>query len=123
MMEIDVFVTKDGVAVLNHDTSLKRLTGVDEDFTDYNFADLPPIKQQVFHDFMPDSYEQTEFDDGQWLKLSTFFEAMPKDMYYFIEIKKTSGSKSAEILHRVIKEHGVKGRVIWGCFDHDEYEQ
>jgi glycerophosphoryl diester phosphodiesterase len=44
MLETDVYVTKDGVIVTNHDKTIERMCGEeykDKNIEDYNFADLP----------------------------------------------------------------------------------
>ena len=45
MMETDVSITKDGVVILSHDTTLDRKTNVTGDIADWNYADL--IDQKV----------------------------------------------------------------------------
>lgn len=45
MMETDVCITKDGVVILSHDTTLDRKTNVTGAIADWNYADL--MKQQV----------------------------------------------------------------------------
>ena len=45
MMETDVSITKDGVVILSHDTTLDRKTNVTGDIADWNYADL--ISQKV----------------------------------------------------------------------------
>ncbi len=45
MMETDVSITKDGVVILSHDTTLDRKTNVTGNIIDWNYSDL--ISQQV----------------------------------------------------------------------------
>ena len=45
MMETDVSITKDGVLILSHDTTLDRKTNVTGDIADWNYSDL--IAQKV----------------------------------------------------------------------------
>lgn len=45
MMETDVSITKDGVIILSHDTTLDRKTNVTGNISDWNYADL--IAQKV----------------------------------------------------------------------------
>lgn len=45
MMETDVSITKDGVVILSHDTTLDRKTNVTGNISDWNYADL--IAQKV----------------------------------------------------------------------------
>lgn len=45
MMETDVSITKDGVVILSHDTTLDRKTNVTGSIADWNYADL--IEQKV----------------------------------------------------------------------------
>ena len=50
MMELDLFLTLDDVVVCNHDENLLRMTGVDVDIKDVNFADLPPLLKTIKYD-------------------------------------------------------------------------
>ena len=64
-MELDVFITKDDLVVLNHDESLERMTGVDAPFAEYNFADLPPLKKYIEYKNDVGGYTQQEgLDDA-----------------------------------------------------------
>ena len=45
MMETDVSITKDGVVILSHDTTLDRKTNVTGSIADWNYSDL--IAQKV----------------------------------------------------------------------------
>ena len=51
MMELDLFLTLDDVVVCNHDENLLRMTGVDVDIKDVNFADLPPLLKSIEYDW------------------------------------------------------------------------
>ena len=65
LMELDVFITKDDIVVLNHDDSLERMTGVDAPFEEYNFADLPPLKKYIEYKNDVGGYTQQEgLDDA-----------------------------------------------------------
>lgn len=50
-MEMDVCLTKDKKIVVVHDSLLTRMTGVNKHVEEFNYADLPPIKDIVYIDF------------------------------------------------------------------------
>ncbi|KAL8429884.1 hypothetical protein Efla_004698 [Eimeria flavescens] len=61
MIELDVWVTKDGQLVVVHDDDLRRVCGLDVKVSDLNFDALPPLlpshameKQGAFFEFFPD---------------------------------------------------------------------
>ena len=53
-IELDVHQTKDGVIICNHDSSLKRVTGINYSIHDHTFAELSTC---VFGSWMPGDYE------------------------------------------------------------------
>lgn len=57
-MELDLRITKDEQVILCHDEYLSRLTEVELDHapSDYNFDELPPIRQSIHSDIMDYTY-------------------------------------------------------------------
>ena len=115
MMETDVLVTKDNVVVCIHDNDIERLTGVDANFSDYNFADLPPYQSSYKYVNQEGSYTQTSDDDGQWLKLEDLLSAMPNTMLFHIDLK-SSDPSHATFVNDVVVAAGAEDRVKWGSF-------
>ena len=119
MMETDVFVTKDDVVVCCHDKKLGRLTNAPgTTLSDYNFADLPPLRQKIpYGGFQKGSYTQTALDDGQWLTLFDLLAKMPDTVLYSIDLKFTDWRK-VEFVYADIAANNSENRVVWGsAFD------
>ena len=46
-LELDVHLTKDKIPVVCHDKNLDRLTGINTDVSEFDFADLPKLKSKL----------------------------------------------------------------------------
>lgn len=53
-IELDVHQTKDGVIICNHDSTIKRVTGINMRIHDHTFAELSSVE---FGDWMPGNYK------------------------------------------------------------------
>ena len=51
MFELDVSITKDKKVIIIHDEYLKRMCGVDKYTFDFDYKDLPKMKNEVTIDF------------------------------------------------------------------------
>ena len=80
MMETDVSITKDGVVILSHDTTLDRKTNVTGNISDWNYSDL--IAQKV--DFGYTNPTKNDQLSGQRKKFTTQEgkEVTPLDVEY-----------------------------------------
>ena len=80
MMETDVSITKDGVVILSHDTTLDRKTNVTGNISDWNYSDL--IAQKV--DFGYTNPTENDRLSGQRKKFTTQEgkEVTPLDVEY-----------------------------------------
>jgi len=47
MLELDVWMTSDGVVVVSHDNNLLRVTGKDVNITDCPFDQLPNLQSTI----------------------------------------------------------------------------
>ena len=80
MMETDVSITKDGVVILSHDTTLDRKTNVTGNISDWNYADL--ISERV--DFGYTNPTENQKLSGERVKFHTDDgrEVTPLDVEY-----------------------------------------
>lgn len=62
MMETDVSITKDGVVILSHDTTLDRKTNVTGNIADWNYSDL--ISQEVDFGYTNQTDENDRLVEG-----------------------------------------------------------
>ena len=80
MMETDVSITKDGVVILSHDTTLDRKTNVTGNICDWNYADL--ISQKVDFGYTNPTKDQQLNGDRQHFKDEHGVEKYPTDVDY-----------------------------------------
>ena len=152
VMETDVNITKDGVIILSHDTTLDRKTNVTGAIIDWNYSDL--IAQEVDFGYtnptqdgkLSGDREHFKGDDGQekyptdveypegvdarheTVFLATTLEelllAFP-DNYISIEIKQSGevGMRALKEVLRLLEEHGAYNRVIVASFHEEIYQE
>ena len=152
MMETDVNITKDGVVILSHDTTLDRKTNVTGAIADWNYSDL--IAQEVDFGYTnpttdgklsgerehfkgPDGQEKyptdVEYPEGvaprhETVFLATTLEellvAFPNN-YINVEIKQSGevGMRALKEVLRLLKEHNAYGRVVVASFHEELYKE
>lgn len=152
MMETDVNITKDGVVILSHDTTLDRKTNVTGAIVDWNYSDL--IAQEVDFGYTnpttdgklsgerehfkgPDGQEKyptdVEYPEGvsprhETVFLATTLEellvAFPNN-YINVEIKQSGevGMRALKEVLRLLKEHNAYGRVVVASFHEELYKE
>ncbi len=153
MMETDVSITKDGVVILSHDTTLDRKTNVTGAIADWNYSDL--IDQKVDfgytnptddNDALSGEREHFKDDDGveKFPTDVTYPEGVePRDEKVFlattleelivsfpenrinVEIKQEGelGFKALDEIIRLLEEHDAFDRVVLASFHDDIYEE
>lgn len=57
LLEMDCWMTKDGIIVVSHDNDLSRCCGVDKDITEMNYDELPPIQNRFKTHFYEEPLE------------------------------------------------------------------
>ncbi len=153
MMETDVSITKDGVVILSHDTTLDRKTNVTGDIADWNYSDL--IAQKVDfgytnptddndrlngerkHFTTDDGIEKyptdVEYPDGVTARdekvfLATTLEelitAFPNNCIN-VEIKQPGdlGKKALKEVIRLLQKHQAFDRVVVASFHEEIYDE
>ena len=150
MMETDVSITRDGVVILSHDTTLDRKTNVTGAIADWNYTDLMaqkvdfgytnPTKSGVLngdrkHFVGPDGEEKYPTDVSypagvtprdETVFLATTLEelliAFPENRIN-VEIKQSGelGIRAAEEVIRLLEEYDAFDRVVLASFHNEIY--
>ena len=152
MMETDVSITKDGVIILSHDTTLDRKTNVTGNICDWNYSDLMAQKVDFGYSNPTEdeklSGERKRYTDGygqEKTPLDVEYPAgvLPRDDTVFlattleelliafpenrvnVEIKQ-SGELGIRALHEVLRlltEHDAYDRVVLASFHEELYDE
>lgn len=80
MMETDVSITKDGVIILSHDTTLDRKTNVTGNICDWNYSDL--IAQKVDFGYTNPTVDDKLSGEREHFKDKNGIEKFPTDVEY-----------------------------------------
>lgn len=152
MMETDVSITRDGVIILSHDTTLDRKTNVTGAIADWNYTDLMarkvdfgytnPMRDGALsgerkHFQGPDGEEKFPTDvtypEGvsprdETVFLATTLEelllAFPENRVN-VEIKQSGelGLKAVKEVVRLLEKHNAFGRVVLASFHSEIYDE
>ena len=153
MMETDVSITKDGVVILSHDTTLDRKTNVTGAIADWNYTDL--MAQKVDFGYTNPTNDNDELDgerahftDGDGVEkyptdvtypagvsprdetvfLATTLEelilAFP-DNRINVEIKQSGelGKTALDAVIRLLEKHDAFDRVVLASFHEEIYDE
>lgn len=153
MMETDVSITKDGVVILSHDTTLDRKTNVTGDIADWNYSDL--IAQKVDFGYTnPTDDDDHLSGEREHFKDENGVEKYPTDVTYpegiearddtvflattleelitsfpnnriNVEIKQSGelGLKALKEILRLLKEYDAFDRVVLASFHEEIYDE
>lgn len=152
MMETDVSITKDGVVILSHDTTLDRKTNVTGAIADWNYTDL--IEQRVDFGYtnptsggvLNGEREHFKTDDGveKYPTDVTYPEGVePRDTEIFfattleelitafpesrinVEVKQSgeTGLRALEEIIRLLREYDAFDRVVLASFHEELYDR
>ena len=109
--EIDVQRTKDGYYIINHDTTFKRLTGVDKKPGDMTLEEIMELRIN------------DTIGSGSLLKVVTFeemLEVIKGKEKLFIELKgESADQKTADDLVAIIKDKGCESDVVFISLSYD----
>ncbi len=153
MMETDVSITKDGVVILSHDTTLDRKTNVSGAIADWNYSDLIEQKVDFGYDNPTDendalSGERSYFtDDNGERKAPTdvnypegitarddeiFFATMLEELLLAfpenrvnVEIKQPGemGLRCLAEVLKILERHDAYDRVVLASFHEEMYDE
>ena len=153
MMETDVSITKDGVIILSHDTTLDRKTNVTGAIADWNYADL--MAQKVDFGYTnPTDENETLCGEREHFKDENGIEKFPTDVTYpegitardekvflattleelivsfpenriNVEIKQPGelGIRAIKEVLRLLEKHNAFDRVVLASFHEELYDE
>lgn len=153
MMETDVSITKDGVIILSHDTTLDRKTNVTGNIADWNYSDL--IAQRVDFGYTnPTDDDDRLSGERMHFKDDNGIEKYPTDVTYpegitarderiflattleeliisfpnnriNVEIKQSGelGMKALKEVLRLLEVHDAFDRVVLASFHEEIYDE
>ena len=152
MMETDVSITKDGVVILSHDTTIDRKTNKTGAIADWNYSDLiaervdfgytnPTVSQQLNGDRVKFKNEKgvevtpldVDYPDGVTARdpevflattLEELLDAFPNNLVN-VEIKQSGelGIKCLDEIIRIVDERDAYGRVVLASFHNEIYDE
>lgn len=123
MLELDVHLSKDGQAVVAHDSHLLRVSGINQNIRNTDFNQLPPLKERVPVDFCPGLI----FDDKSVLEKQRRFSTLEAVIKEFpstqINIDLKDKNKTlVHVVNKIIVENNAEDRCVWGNFSRDTTE-
>lgn len=152
MMETDVSITKDGVVILSHDTTLDRKTNVTGAIADWNYSDL--IAQRVDFGYTNPTEDGVLSGDRVHFSNADGVELYPTDVPYpdgvkprdnevflattleelilafpdnriNVEIKQSgeTGFRALKEIIRLLDEHDAFDRVVLASFHDEIYDE
>ena len=116
MFELDVHLSKDKKVVVIHDGNLRRVTGVEGKVSDYNYEDLPPLKNRIAVEFANNLHcEHTGTTPQKFPLLEDVFREFPGTP---VNIDcKDNDDELIEALAAVVEAFGRESSVVWGNAD------
>ncbi|KAJ3417449.1 hypothetical protein HDV05_003313 [Chytridiales sp. JEL 0842] len=113
LLELDVYMTKDGHPVVFHDSDLGRLCGIpDKKISQYNYKDLPPL---LIPEKLKDVTEVIEDPESRRIPLlKELLDEFPK---YPMQIDVKEGSEEMVIkVGNLIRAYSRESQTVWGSF-------
>jgi len=122
MFELDVHLSKDKKVVVVHDGNLRRVTGVEGKVSDYNYEDLPPLKNRIAVEFANSLHcEHTGTTPQKFPLLEDVFREFPGTP---VNIDcKDNDDELIEALAAVVEAFGRESSVAWGNEDSEIVEK
>ncbi|KAK4316078.1 hypothetical protein Pmani_012722 [Petrolisthes manimaculis] len=112
MLELDCQLTRDGQVVVSHDSMLDVRTELQGSIIEYDYAQLPQIKENVPIDFVPGITFNGKSEDRRFPLLEETFQLFP-DTPINIDIKTDNNElilKVSELVKKYQREH----LTVWG---------
>lgn len=103
MIELDCQLTRDGQVVVSHDSVLDVRTELKGSISEYNYAELPSIKEQIPIDFMPGIIFSSTSEDRRFPLLEEAFQHFPNTPMN-IDIKIDSNELISKVSKCIFKE-------------------
>ncbi|KAK3084079.1 hypothetical protein FSP39_007822 [Pinctada imbricata] len=113
MLEIDCHLTRDGHVIVSHDSSLKRSCECEGQVADFDYKDLPLLKERHKLDFQQSfTYDGTGCPDRRFPLLREVFQAFPS-IPINIDIK-IDDDELIEKVNQLIVEFNREEITAWG---------
>ncbi|XP_050724814.1 lysophospholipase D GDPD1-like [Eriocheir sinensis] len=112
MLELDCQLTRDGQVVVSHDSVLDVRTEVKGAISEYNYSELPLIKEQIPVDFMPGTVFTGKSEDRRFPLLEEAFQHFPSTPIN-IDIK-TDNNELIEKVSELVKKYQREHITVWG---------
>lgn len=109
MLELDCQLTRDGQVVVSHDSVLDVRTELKGAISEYNYSELPLIKEQIPVDFMPGTMFAGKSEDRRFPLLEEAFQHFPSTPIN-IDIKTDNNELIEKVSH-----HGLSllSILVW----------
>ena len=112
---MDVRSTKDGEVLVCHDSSFKKLAGVDKSVTDLNLNEVPKKYIDKFEiDFGHHDYEVKPSDKAEFCTLEQLFASVPKTQIIQMDIKDAKNKATCMHVRRLIDKYDRAGATVVG---------
>jgi lysophospholipase D len=115
LVQLDVWILRDGQVVVFHDLELTRMTGggCTARITDLKFSELPELAPNDPEWDQTSRCSQYAHDECKKIPLlEDVFKAVPKETCFIIEFKQDSAQLISEV-HRLIKAADRFDTVLW----------
>ena len=118
MLEIDCHITKDGQVVVSHDSSLERACEQKGEISDFNYEELPLLKQYHRLDF----YQTFTLKGGEDRRIPLLREVFEAFHHIPINIDiKIDDDELIDKVHGLIKEFNREHITAWGNRSHHQF--
>lgn len=115
VLELDVWISRDGQVVVFHDPDLMRMTGgkYSGNVVDFKYSDLPELSPNEAD--WDQTSRQSVYPPDDCIKiplLKDIFDAVPKETCFIIEFKQDSSQLISEV-HKLIRASERYDTVLW----------
>ncbi|KAJ3065405.1 Lysophospholipase D gdpd1 [Podochytrium sp. JEL0797] len=117
LLEMDIYMTKDGQCVVFHDSDLGRLCGLPgKKISDFEFEELPTL---LVPSFLSDIRDEL-LKDKDSVKIPLFEDVLREFPTYPMQIDVKEGSEEMVIkVGNLIKQYKRENQTVWGSFRSD----
>ncbi|KAJ3290700.1 Lysophospholipase D gdpd1 [Rhizoclosmatium sp. JEL0117] len=118
LLEMDIYMTKDGQCVVFHDSDLGRLCGLPgKKISDFEYRDLPPL-------LVPSALRSIESElnsDADARRIPLFEQVLKEFPTYPMQVDVKEGSEEMVIkVGNLIKSYKKESTTVWGSFRHPQ---
>lgn len=114
---MDVCLSKDNKVVVIHDPNLRRMCDIDKKVNEYNYDELPKIKEKFQLHFSDQTFDATQAEDRQFPLFDDVCRELG-DTPINMELKTCGGNVSEEV-YKILKKYNKLDQVVWGYVKHE----